>query len=393
FISKINKSCKVKIRQKKFEAFKIWWFSFFLEGKSQLGEIMCIAVFMWEAHPLYPFLLFLNRDEYHSSPTTLLGVSRPTEPLGWWEGGEILGGRDGEAGGTWLAFSRDGRLAFITNVRELQSIPRAKSRGHLPVRFLQISTSPCEALQDWKGQLKLVPSFFNCQSKDYMGSCLGKLLGPIRYLNRVHSSILQLDVFHFGGDKFHQEILRSWVLIIFQSKKKPIEFAEEVVKEANEYNGFNLILIDLCSKSMVYVTNRPKENGNFVTEVSPGIHVLSNASLNSPWPKAQRLGHSFKEVLARYGEDELPLKETVAELLMDRTKDDSSMLPGIFPPEVEYHLSSIYIDVSRPQGRYGTRNQSALSVKSNGEVCFHERYLEKDLWKEQTVTYQIEMAK
>ncbi|XP_017969980.1 PREDICTED: transport and Golgi organization 2 homolog isoform X2 [Theobroma cacao] len=266
---------------------------------------MCIAVFMWEAHPLYPFLLFLNRDEYHS---------RPTEPLGWWEGGEILGGRDGEAGGTWLAFSRDGRLAFITNVRELQSIPRAKSRGHLPVRFLQ-------------------------------------------------------------------------------SKKKPIEFAEEVVKEANEYNGFNLILIDLCSKSMVYVTNRPKENGNFVTEVSPGIHVLSNASLNSPWPKAQRLGHSFKEVLARYGEDELPLKETVAELLMDRTKDDSSMLPGIFPPEVEYHLSSIYIDVSRPQGRYGTRNQSALSVKSNGEVCFHERYLEKDLWKEQTVTYQIEMAK
>ncbi|EOX98891.1 Ser/Thr-rich protein T10 in DGCR region, putative isoform 1 [Theobroma cacao] len=315
---------------------------------------MCIAVFMWEAHPVYPFLLFLNRDEYHSSPTTLLGVSRPTEPLGWWEGGEILGGRDGEAGGTWLAFSRDGRLAFITNVRELQSIPRAKSRGHLPVRFLQISTSPCEALQDWKGQLKLVPSFFNCQSKDYMGSCLGELLG---------------------------------------SKKKPIEFAEEVVKEANEYNGFNLILIDLCSKSMVYVTNRPKENGNFVTEVSPGIHVLSNASLNSPWPKAQRLGHSFKEVLARYGEDELPLKETVAELLMDRTKDDSSMLPGIFPPEVEYHLSSIYIDVSRPQGRYGTRNQSALSVKSNGEVCFHERYLEKDLWKEQTVTYQIEMAK
>lgn len=27
---------------------------------------MCIAVFMWEAHPLYPLLLFLNRDEYHN---------------------------------------------------------------------------------------------------------------------------------------------------------------------------------------------------------------------------------------------------------------------------------------------------------------------------------------
>ncbi|XWS68348.1 hypothetical protein CRYUN_Cryun04dG0082400 [Craigia yunnanensis] len=266
---------------------------------------MCIAVFMWETHPLYPFLLFLNRDEYHS---------RPTEPLGWWEGGEILGGRDGQAGGTWLASSRDGKLAFITNFRELQSIPQAKSRGHLPVRFLQ-------------------------------------------------------------------------------SKKKPIEFAEEVVKEADQYNGFNLILVDLCSTSMVYLTNRPKENGNFVTEVSPGIHVLSNASLDSPWLKAQRLDHNFKEVFAKYAKDELPLKETVAELMMDTTKDNLSMLPGIYPPDFEYNLSAIYIDVTRPQGRYGTRNQSALTMKSNGEVCFYERYLDKDLWKEQTVTYRIEMTK
>ncbi|TYH42222.1 hypothetical protein ES332_D11G048800v1 [Gossypium tomentosum] len=89
---------------------------------------MCIAVFMWETHPLYPFILFLNRDEYHK---------RPTEPLIWWEGEEILGGRDAQAGGTWLASSRDGRLAFITNFRELQSIPQAKSRGNLLVDFLQ----------------------------------------------------------------------------------------------------------------------------------------------------------------------------------------------------------------------------------------------------------------
>ncbi|XWS39680.1 hypothetical protein CRYUN_Cryun18bG0075700 [Craigia yunnanensis] len=63
-------------------------------------------------------------------------------PLGWWEGGDILGGKDGQAGGTWLASSREGRLAFITNVKEFQSIPQAKSRGHLPVRFFQIDSLP-----------------------------------------------------------------------------------------------------------------------------------------------------------------------------------------------------------------------------------------------------------
>ncbi|GMP37258.1 hypothetical protein CsSME_00054332 [Camellia sinensis var. sinensis] len=99
---------------------------------------MCIAVFIWQDHPLYPFILLLNRDEYHN---------RPTKPLAWWEveggGGtcccDIVGGRDGLAGGTWLASNRDGRVAFLTNVREVESIPQAKSRGHLPVRFLEVA--------------------------------------------------------------------------------------------------------------------------------------------------------------------------------------------------------------------------------------------------------------
>ena len=65
--------------------------------------------------------------------------------------------------------------------------------------------------------------------------------------------------------------------------------------------------------------------------------------------QAQRLDQNFKEVLAKYGKDELPLKETVAELMMDTTKDNLSMLPGIYPPEFEYNLSAIYIDVTHPQ--------------------------------------------
>lgn len=73
-----------------------------------------------------------------------------------------------------------------------------------------------------------------------------------------------------------------------QSKKSPMEFAEEMVKDADQYNGFNLILTDLCSKTMVYVTNRAKEGNNLVTEVESGIHVLTNARLDSPWPKVSR---------------------------------------------------------------------------------------------------------
>ncbi|KAF0891210.1 hypothetical protein E2562_009395 [Oryza meyeriana var. granulata] len=94
---------------------------------------MCIAAWAWQSQPAHHLLLLFNRDEYHS---------RPTRPAGWWaaaeaEGKEILGGRDELGGGTWLGCTRDGKLAFLTNVREPSTRVGAKSRGELPVRFLQ----------------------------------------------------------------------------------------------------------------------------------------------------------------------------------------------------------------------------------------------------------------
>lgn len=76
-----------------------------------------------------------------------------------------------------------------------------------------------------------------------------------------------------------------------QSTKSPKEYAEGLVKEAHQYNGFNLILADIKSKSMVYVSNRPKGETVVIQEVSPGIHVLSNAKLDSPWHKVRIILH------------------------------------------------------------------------------------------------------
>lgn len=83
----------------------------------------------------------------------------------------------------------------------------------------------------------------------------------------------------------------SWVAIYvpqcLQSTKSPREFAEQLVTEAHQYNGFNLIVADICSKTMVYISNRPKGEPITIRDVSPGIHVLSNAKLDSPWHKVK----------------------------------------------------------------------------------------------------------
>ena len=95
---------------------------------------MCLVVFAWQTHPLYRLILAGNRDEAHR---------RPTQDAHWWPDNEsILAGRDLQAGGTWLAVSKAGRFATVTNFHEGQT-GRAgrKSRGALVTDFVAGSES------------------------------------------------------------------------------------------------------------------------------------------------------------------------------------------------------------------------------------------------------------
>lgn len=71
---------------------------------------MCLIVAGWQVHPEFPLVVAANRDEFHA---------RPTDGAAFWDDApQIFGGRDRQAGGTWLAAHRDGRFAAVTNVRE-----------------------------------------------------------------------------------------------------------------------------------------------------------------------------------------------------------------------------------------------------------------------------------
>jgi uncharacterized protein with NRDE domain len=89
---------------------------------------MCLIVVAWRTHPDFPLVVAANRDEFYARP------SAPAAP--WAEDPRVLGGRDLEAGGSWLAVREDGRFAAVTNVRE-PGVPRAgRSRGLLVRDFL-----------------------------------------------------------------------------------------------------------------------------------------------------------------------------------------------------------------------------------------------------------------
>lgn len=73
--------------------------------------------------PEHPLVVAANRDEFHA---------RPASRAAWWrDRPSILGGRDLEAGGTWMGISRDGRFAAVTNYRGAREARARESRGAL----------------------------------------------------------------------------------------------------------------------------------------------------------------------------------------------------------------------------------------------------------------------
>lgn len=90
---------------------------------------MCLVVFAWKAHPEYKLIVAANRDEFHG---------RPSQDAHWWPDlPNVLGGRDLQAGGTWLATSKSGRFATVTNYREQQTARSgARSRGEIVTNFV-----------------------------------------------------------------------------------------------------------------------------------------------------------------------------------------------------------------------------------------------------------------
>lgn len=93
---------------------------------------MCLIAIAHRASSAFPLVLAANRDEDHF---------RPTRTAHWWDDApDVLGGRDAQAGGSWLAISKEGRFAAVTNLRG--AVKREKSRGALVRDFVTADAAP-----------------------------------------------------------------------------------------------------------------------------------------------------------------------------------------------------------------------------------------------------------
>lgn len=95
---------------------------------------MCLIAIAVHASVRYPIIIAANRDEFYDRPTCSLHV--------WDDDPNIAGGRDLRAGGSWLAVTRDGRFAAVTNIRGVDEAPNPRSRGALVGDFVRSRLAP-----------------------------------------------------------------------------------------------------------------------------------------------------------------------------------------------------------------------------------------------------------
>jgi uncharacterized protein with NRDE domain len=99
---------------------------------------MCLIAIAVRASAHLPIVIAANRDEFYDRPTRALHV--------WDDETNVVGGLDLRAGGSWLAVTRDGRFAAVTNIGGID-VPNPRSRGELVGNFVRSNLDPLHYAQ------------------------------------------------------------------------------------------------------------------------------------------------------------------------------------------------------------------------------------------------------
>jgi len=90
---------------------------------------MCLLLLSYKTNPNYKLIVAANRDEFYDRPALLLH--------NWKNHPELFAGKDLKGNGTWLGITKKGKIAAITNYRDMSKIKdNAPTRGKLITDFL-----------------------------------------------------------------------------------------------------------------------------------------------------------------------------------------------------------------------------------------------------------------
>ena len=149
------------------------------------------------------------------------------------------------------------------------------------------------------------------------------------------------------------------------------EFVASLDKKEGTYGGFNLVLGDVQRNAWLWLTNKSisSASGWQVQALERGIYGLSNAALDTPWPKTLELKNILAAALRQETNthDLDALQRPLLTALANRQRAPVDKLPQTGVSQVmELALSSAFVEF--PEHAYGTRSSTVLvaSMKEDG---------------------------
>lgn len=135
------------------------------------------------------------------------------------------------------------------------------------------------------------------------------------------------------------------------------EHAATCVREASQYNGFNLLLCD--GRDLIWVGHGGGHAPRSAL-LQPGLHALSNHLPGTPWPKLVRAREAFARVTGETSGATTDVQvNALFELLLDRTPAADTDLPDTgVSLDWERRLSPVFI----AGDDYGTRSRTVLML-------------------------------
>ncbi|MGD8836601.1 MAG: NRDE family protein [Desulfobacteraceae bacterium] len=141
---------------------------------------------------------------------------------------------------------------------------------------------------------------------------------------------------------------------------RPAAYLKQVKKEADDYNGFNLLVGD--THDLFYYSNR----GGEIVRLESNIYGLSNRQLDTQWPKVNNGKKRLKQLLDDH--HDIPLEQLLSLLQsQDRPPDDQLPDTGV-SKEWERALSPLFI----ASPGYGTRCSTILTIDRSNHLHITE---------------------
>lgn len=158
------------------------------------------------------------------------------------------------------------------------------------------------------------------------------------------------------------------VRLFLTSTESTDTFIKSLRSQRDLYGGFNVLLYD--GEDMHHYNNIFDE----YRIVESGIHGVSNATFNTPWPKVNAAKNVLENATAK---DAIEVNDLISLLANDEIAHDEVLPNTGVGIHLERSLSAQFVKLPN----YGTRCSTAIVFHNNGQIDFLERTYEKGQYK------------